>query len=101
MYLISVYFDEHTNKRINRYMNRIAEQTGNTFMTENNVPPHLTISSVEARSGELLIPHIEQLEGEPVLSADAMAAAYHAWKKAVKGTDADCFWNHAGWICSF
>lgn len=66
MYLISAYFDEHTNRRINRYMNRIAEKTGNTFMTENNVPPHLTISSVEARSGELLIPHIEQLEGKLV-----------------------------------
>ena len=66
MYLISAYFDEHTNKIINRYMNRIAEKTGNTFMTDNSVPPHLTISSVEARNGELLIPHIEQLEDKLV-----------------------------------
>lgn len=62
MYLISAYFDEHTNKRIHQYIGKIAEKTGNTFMTENQVPPHMTISSVEARNGELLIPYVEQLE---------------------------------------
>lgn len=62
MYLISAYFDEHTNKRINRYIGKLAEKTKNTFMTENQVPPHMTISSVEARNGELLIPYVEQLE---------------------------------------
>lgn len=62
MYLISAYFDENTNKRINRYIRKIAEKTGNTFMTENQVPPHMTISSVEARNGELLLPYVEQLE---------------------------------------
>lgn len=61
MYLVSAYFDEHTNKRMNRYMNRIAEKTGNTFMTENHVPPHLTVSSVEARNGGQLISYVEQL----------------------------------------
>lgn len=43
-------------------MNQIAEKTGNAFMTENHVPPHMTISSVEARNGELLIPHVEHLK---------------------------------------
>ena len=62
MYLISAYFDEQTNKRIQRYIGKIAEKTGNNFMTMNQVPPHLTISSVEARNGELLIPYVEKLE---------------------------------------
>lgn len=62
MYLISAYFDGQTNQKINQYINRIAEKTGNTVMTENHVPPHMTVSSVEARNGELLIPYIEQLE---------------------------------------
>lgn len=66
MYLISAYFDEHTNKIIHRYIRKIAEKTGNTFMTANQVPPHLTISSVEARNGELLIPHVEKLENQLV-----------------------------------
>lgn len=64
MYLISAYFDEHTNKIINRYIRKIAEKTGNTFMTANHVPPHMTISSVEARNGELLLPYVEQLENK-------------------------------------
>lgn len=62
MYLISAYFDEQTNKRTQRYIGKIAEKTGNTFMTENQVPPHLTISSVEARTGEVLVPYVESLE---------------------------------------
>ena len=62
MYLISAYFDEQTNKRINGYIEKIAEQTGNTFMIENQVPPHMTISAVEARNGELLIPYVDKLQ---------------------------------------
>lgn len=49
MYLISVYFDDKSNKIISNYINKIAQKTGNTFMTDNHVPPHLTIMSVEAR----------------------------------------------------
>lgn len=64
MYLISAYFDEKAQKTMERYMRRIAEKSGNSFMTDNHVPPHLTISSVEARSGELLIPYVEKLRGQ-------------------------------------
>lgn len=62
MYLISVYFDDHTNRIIKRYMERIAEMTGNSYMVDNQVPPHMTISSVEARSGEALVPAVKKLE---------------------------------------
>lgn len=61
MYLISAYFDERTNQTINRYIRQIAEKTGNTFMPDNQVPPHMTISSVEARQGEVLFPCLETL----------------------------------------
>ena len=50
MYLISVYFDDKSNKIISNYINKIAQKTGNTFMTDNHVPPHLTIMSVEVLS---------------------------------------------------
>ena len=62
MYLISVYFDEKTNNRIQRFMDMIASKTGNTFMTDNHVPPHMTVSSVEARSADVLVPEVEELE---------------------------------------
>ena len=64
MYLISVYFDEKTNKKLQRYIDWIADKTGNTFMTDNHVPPHLTISSVEARNVEQLVPCIQGLQGK-------------------------------------
>lgn len=62
MYLISVYFDNNTNKVLNRYITKLAECTGNTFMTDNNVPPHLTISAIEAKSVDVLIPSFESLK---------------------------------------
>ena len=47
MYLISIYFDEKTNRTLQFYINKVAEQTGNTFMLDGNVPPHITISAFE------------------------------------------------------
>ncbi len=49
MYLISAYFDEKTNKTLQKYVDGIAEMTGNSFMKDNNVPPHMTIVGFEAR----------------------------------------------------
>lgn len=64
MYLITAYFDDHTNRILNRYIERIATQTGNHFMEEHHVPPHLTISSLEARAGQALIPAMEKMQGQ-------------------------------------
>ncbi len=49
MYTISIYFDEKTNKIIQNHINRVAEQTGNTFMLDGNVPPHITVSLFETK----------------------------------------------------
>ncbi len=64
MYLVSAYFDEEADRIIRRYIERIAEMTGNSFMPDNNVPPHMTISSLEARSADVLIPAFEELNGK-------------------------------------
>ena len=145
MYLISVYFDDKSNKIISNYINKIAQKTGNTFMTDNHVPPHLTIMSVEAREEKKLTEVMEQLErsltkgqiqlvsvgvllpyvlyaapvlnlyledmieqvhgkahsggqNEPVLSAYAMASAYHTGKEAFKRTDAGSIFGDAGTV---
>lgn len=50
MYFISLYFDRKTNERIQRYIDKVAEMSGNRFMTENHVPPHITLSSFEMRN---------------------------------------------------
>lgn len=64
MYLISIYFDRQTNQTLQRYINQIAEKTGNTFMIEHKVPPHMTISAIEARNVDVLIPAYKSLQGK-------------------------------------
>ena len=46
-YLISLYFDDSTNKKIFEHMKAVAYATGNDYMLKNSVPPHITISSFE------------------------------------------------------
>lgn len=47
MYLISLYFDQKTEKLIQSYIYDVANMSGNSFMVDNNVPPHITISAFE------------------------------------------------------
>lgn len=64
MYLISVYFDEKTNKILQRLIDKIAEATGNDFMISHQVPPHMTITAIEARDVECLVPAFNSLENK-------------------------------------
>ena len=64
MYLISIYFDKQTNKILQWYIDKIAEKTGNYFMIENRVPPHMTIAAIEARNVDILKPAFETLNGK-------------------------------------
>lgn len=47
MYLVSVYFDGKTENQIQSYINDVANVSGNSFMIDNCVPPHITISAFE------------------------------------------------------
>ena len=53
MYLISIYFDAETDKRIRTYINSIANATGNTAMLDGTVPPHITVAAFHADSEKL------------------------------------------------
>lgn len=55
MYLVSIYFDEKTNKKIQKFIDQVAQRTGNTFMLDGNVPPHITVSAFEALQEEQVI----------------------------------------------
>lgn len=61
MYLVSLYFDEKANKVIQNYINKVAEKTGNTFMLDGNVPPHITISAFETKREEECIKRLEDI----------------------------------------
>ena len=60
MYLVSIYFDEKTTNRMQGYITQVAKRSGNPFMIEKNVPPHLTISAFETRSEDQVISLFEE-----------------------------------------
>ena len=60
MYLVSVYFDEQTNRHIQQYINAVAKATGNCFMLAGKVPPHITVSAFETKTVEKVIPSLEK-----------------------------------------
>ena len=47
-YAVSLHFGQEVNEIIYSAMNKIADQTGNRFMIENKVPPHITIGAFHA-----------------------------------------------------
>ena len=60
MCLVSIYFDEKTNKTIQNYINQVAKKTGNTFMLDGKVPPHIIISAFETNRKRRLLMHWRQ-----------------------------------------
>lgn len=60
MYLISIYFDEKTDKQIRKLMKLVAEKTGNSFMLDNHVPPHITVAAIETRDESAAIAALDR-----------------------------------------
>lgn len=61
MYLVSIYFDEKANQRIQGMIKQVAEKTGNTFMIDGNVPPHITISAFETQNEHVVVAALEKV----------------------------------------
>lgn len=61
MYLVSLYFDDKTDKIIRKYIKKIASESKNTYMIDNSVPPHITLSAFETQKENVVIEQIEQL----------------------------------------
>ncbi len=59
MYLVSLYFDKSTEKQIQSYIDDVANKCGNSFMIENNVPPHITVSTFETRDEKRVVETLE------------------------------------------
>ncbi len=52
MYLISLYFDKKTNQIIQNHIEGAAEHSGNGYMLEKEVPPHITLTAFETKLAE-------------------------------------------------
>ena len=61
MYLISIYFDEKIENRLRGFIKSVAHATGNTFMLDNHVPPHITVAAVETKHEDLLLICVEEI----------------------------------------
>ena len=55
MYLISLYFDENTQDKIKYLMKKVADKSGNHYMIEANVPPHITIAMFDTKEENKVI----------------------------------------------
>lgn len=63
MYLVSIYFDEKTNQRIRSMIKQVAEKSGNYYMIEGNVPPHITVAAFETQDEEAAVAALEKVVG--------------------------------------
>ncbi|MGL4106827.1 2'-5' RNA ligase family protein [Clostridium sp. LP20] len=55
MYLVSLYFDDKTARKIQGLINKVSVVSGNDFMTNNNVPPHITIAAFQSDEEDKVI----------------------------------------------
>ena len=60
MYLVSLYFDEKADARIRQYINAVAKRTGNTYMLDGKVPPHITVSAFESKQERAVIERLDE-----------------------------------------
>ncbi|MBQ7067214.1 MAG: 2'-5' RNA ligase family protein [Lachnospiraceae bacterium] len=60
MYQISIYFNKIANSMITYYINHVAVVSGNSFMIDNQVPPHITLSSFNTKDEAAVISALEE-----------------------------------------
>lgn len=65
MFLVSAYFDPLTTRTLQNLINELAEVTGNNFMIENQVPPHMTFLQIQTRTAQKELEEaVKKLEGK-------------------------------------
>lgn len=64
MYHISLYFDEKTTAHMHKLIEKVAQATGNDYMLEVKVPPHITLCALECEDEDALKNRLENLVGE-------------------------------------
>ena len=73
MYLISIYFDKKTEQIMQNHINQVAKASGNTFMLDGNIPPHITVVGFEAKDEKKVLEvfenNIESIESGQIYFA--------------------------------
>lgn len=55
MYLVSLYFDDKSTRKIQGFINKVAVKSGNNFMIDGKVPPHITIAAFQSNEENKVI----------------------------------------------
>lgn len=55
MYLISLYFDDKATGKLQGFINKAAAKSGNSFMIDGQVPPHITIASFQTDKEDKIV----------------------------------------------
>ena len=61
MYLVSLYFDDDTSRKIQRLIDKVASKSGNGSMTDGNVPPHITIAAFQTNEDSRVIELLDDI----------------------------------------
>ena len=61
MYHISIYFDSKTDVLMRKYIRKVAEITGNTYMLDADVPPHITLAAFTCEGEDALVQELMSL----------------------------------------
>lgn len=60
MYLISIYFDEKTERTMQALIDQVAKVSGNTFMLDGRIPQHITLLGIEAKNEQRVVELLEE-----------------------------------------
>lgn len=60
MYLVSLYFDGDTSRKIQKLIDKAAAKSGNSFMIDGNVPPHITIAAFHCNDERKVIEALDK-----------------------------------------
>lgn len=55
MYLVSLYFDDKSSNKIQRFIDKVALKSSNNYMIDGHVPPHITIASFQTNDENKVI----------------------------------------------
>ena len=74
MYLISAYFDDRTTKKIQNLIDEVAKITGNAFMIDGKIPPHITVLEFDTKDEDAALDIFKEnansfMQGEVLFSS--------------------------------
>lgn len=82
MYLVSLYFDKKSSNKIQGLINKVAYKSGNNFMIDGCVSPHITIAAFQTNKEEEVIRILDE-KIKSIKSSEITWASIGVFKSSV------------------